>query len=145
LHPAARATITFIAAAPDLFGAYLSYLQDDGYTVSLAASVREASLRAEALCPDLVFLDLGVSSEAGLTMLRELKADGCLGSIPLVMLASFDSLDDINAGLKLGACDYIIKTETSAWELARGVPAWARIERRLQTGLQTPVGAGSPT
>jgi DNA-binding response OmpR family regulator len=132
----ARANITFIAAAPDLFGPYVSYLQDDGYAVSLAADVREASTQAEALCPDLVFLDLGRSSQAGLAMVRALKADPCLGAIPLVMLASFDSLDDIDAGLNLGACDYIIKTETSAPALARGVPAWARIDRQLQAGLQ---------
>ncbi len=69
-------------------------------------------------------------------MLQELKADGCLGAIPLVILASFDCLDDIQAGLKLGACDYIIKTETTALALARGVPAWARIDRQLQAGLQ---------
>jgi len=136
LHAATRANITFIAATPDLFTAYVSYLQDDGYTVSLASSVKEAVTYAEALCPDLVFLDLGPLSQQGLTMVRELKADSCLGAIPLVMLASFDSLDDIHAGLELGACDYIIKTETSASALARGVPAWARIDKQLQAGLQ---------
>jgi len=136
LNTAARANITFIAAAPDLFGAYISHLQDDGYSVSLVATVWEASTQAETLCPDLVFLDLGQSSQAGLTMLRELKANSCLGAIPLVMLASFDSLDHIQAGLEMGACDYIIKTETSASALARGVPAWARIEKQLQAGFQ---------
>lgn len=133
---ATRANITFIAATPDLFGPYISYLRDDGYTVALAASVGEATTQAEALCPDLVFLDLGQSSQEGLTMVRELKADGCLGAIPLVMLASFDSPDDIHAGLQLGACDYIIKTETSASALARGVPTWARIDKQLQAGLR---------
>jgi DNA-binding response OmpR family regulator len=136
LDPVAGANITFIASTADLFGAYVAHLRDGGYTVSLAASVQEASTQAKALCPDLVFLDLGQSSQAGLAMLRELKADGCLGAIPLVMLASFDSLEDIQAGLELGACDYIIKTETSASALARGVPAWTRIDQQLQAGLQ---------
>jgi DNA-binding response OmpR family regulator len=136
LPTAAPANITFIAATPDLFAEYVSHLRDGGYTVSLAASVRAASIQGEDLCPDLVFLDLGQSSQAGLAMLRELKSDDCLGAIPLVMLASFDSLDDIQAGLELGACDYIIKTETSASALARGVPAWARIDQQLQAGLQ---------
>src|ERR1700738_706481 len=71
-----RARITFIAATPDLFGAYISYLQDDGYTVALMASVSDASTEAEVHCPDLVFLDLGQSSRAGLEMVRELKGDG---------------------------------------------------------------------
>src|ERR1700730_16516540 len=136
LGTAPRASITFIAATPDLFGAYISYLRDDGYTVALMASVREASAQAETNCPDLVFLDLGQSSQDGLEMVRELKADGCLGAIPLVMLASFDFLDDIQAGLQLGACDYLIKTETNASALARGVPAWARIDEQLQAGLK---------
>ena len=136
LHAAAGANITFIASTPDLFGPYVLHLEDNGYTVSLAGSVREAAAQAVALCPDLVFLDLGESSQVGLTMLRELKADSCLGAIPMVMLASFDSLDDIQAGLQLGACDYIIKTETSASALARGVPDWSRIDGQLQAGLQ---------
>ncbi len=49
LRTAARANIAFIATAPDLFGAYLSYLRDDGYAVALAADVKEASVQAEAL------------------------------------------------------------------------------------------------
>ncbi len=128
LQTAARANLIFIAAAPELIGAYSSFLRDEGYSVSVAADVSDASTQAEALCPDIVFLDLGESSEAGLAMLRELKADACLGAIPLVLLASFDSLDDVHAGLKLGARDYIIKTETSPTALARGLPGWARIE-----------------
>lgn len=136
LSTAARANITIVAAAPDLFEGYLAHLRDDGYAVSLVVSVGEASAQAEALCPDLVFLDLGESSQTGLAMVSELKADACLGAIPLVMLASFDSLDDIKAGLKLGACDYIIKAETNASALARGVPAWAGIDKKVRAGLK---------
>jgi DNA-binding response OmpR family regulator len=138
LRTTVGATITFIAAAPDLLGDYVVYLRDDGYVVSLARNVCQASIQGEAQCPDLVFLDLGASPPAGLAMLRELKADVCLGSIPLVMLASFDCLNDIGAGLKLGARDYVIKTETTAVSLARGVPGWVRAGTELQVepGLQ---------
>ena len=125
LSPSAPLNITFVGGAPELFSAYVSYLRDQGHAVSMAVSVGEAVADADVLCPDLVFLDLGPSSQVGLGMVKELKADRCLGAIPLVMMASFDGLDDVNLGLKLGACDYIIKLETNPWTLARGVPAWA--------------------
>ena len=143
LDGARRASIAFISATPELFEEYLTYLRADGYAVSLTAGVGEAAAQARAHCPDLMFLDLGESSLTGLTMLRDLKADGCLGAIPLVMVGSFDSLDDIQAGLELGACDYIIKTETTAFALARRVPAWARVDNLLKAGLQRSTGKSS--
>ena len=87
-----------------------------GYSVALVGSVREASIKGEDDCPDLVFLDLGDSPQKGLAMLRELKADECLGAIPLVMLASFDSLDDIRAGLGEG----------HLWKVVEVAP-WSRV------------------
>jgi two-component system OmpR family response regulator len=129
---APRAAITFITPFPERLWAYLGHLRDDGYELCLATDVFEAANRAEALRPDLVFLDLGESSSQGLAMLRQLKADDCLGPVPLVMLASFESLADVHTGLQLGACDYVITTETSSWALARGVPGWVGI-RALAT------------
>lgn len=72
------------------------------------------------------------------------KANSSLSSVPLVMLASFDSPDDIKAGLDLGARDYIIKTETAPWDLARGVPGWAGLHGRLRAGALRALAGGAP-
>ncbi|HEV3231269.1 MAG TPA: response regulator [Candidatus Dormibacteraeota bacterium] len=123
---AARVAITFIGAASEVFGGYLSYLRNGGHNVSAAVDVRQASTQAGTLRPDLVFLDFGDPSPTGLALLRELRSDIRLGAIPVVLLASFEALEDARAGLELGACDYVIKTETSAPALARCVSGWAR-------------------
>ena len=121
-----------IAAAPNLFAPYVSYLRDLGHLVCMAADGSDACLQARVRCPDLVLVDLGPSSALRLTMLHKLKADDCLGAVPLVMLATFDSLDDIKLGLELGARDYVITMETTACALARRIPAWAALDRNLK-------------
>jgi DNA-binding response OmpR family regulator len=130
------ASITFVAAVPALCNGYVSHLRDQGYAVSLVSDVREAATQAAEHRPDLVFLDLGPSAQTGLKVLRDLKADPCLGGVALVLLASWDSLDDVQAGLELGACDYVIKAETTGWALGREIPRWAEIDTQLPARLQ---------
>jgi DNA-binding response OmpR family regulator len=117
-------SLIFIAADHALSHVHELRLQLNGYAVAEATSVREAAAISVDRPPDLLILDLGPSSLEGLTILRELKADGLLGPVPLLLLAAFDDLEDIREGLKLGARDYIIRGETSPSVLARGVPGW---------------------
>jgi two-component system, OmpR family, phosphate regulon response regulator PhoB len=122
--PELAVSLIFIAADHAVSHVYDLRQQLDGYSVAEATTVEEAAALSVERLPDLLILDLGPSSLEGLTILRELKADGLLGSVPLLLLAAFDDLEDIREGLKLGARDYIIRGETSPSVLARGVPGW---------------------
>jgi PleD family two-component response regulator len=122
--PELAVSLIFIAADHAVSHVHELRRQLDGYSVAEARTVEEAAALSVERPPDLLILDLGPSSLEGLTILRELKADGLLGPVPLLLLAAFDDLDDIREGLKLGARDYIIRGETSPSVLARGVPGW---------------------
>jgi DNA-binding response OmpR family regulator len=122
--PELAVSLIFIAADHAVSHVHELRRQLDGYSVAEATTVEEAAALSIERLPDLLILDLGPSSLEGLTILRELKADGLLGSVPLLLLAAFDDLEDIREGLKLGARDYIIRGETSPSVLARGVPGW---------------------
>lgn len=87
--------------------ALLSVLQDVGHTVvwvRMAANVNKEVL-ADGV--DAVLLDLGLPDGDGITLLRQLRADGV--TLPVLILTSRDSLEDRLTGFNVGADDYLIK------------------------------------
>jgi len=62
--------------------------------------------------PDLVLLDLNMPGIEGKTLLKEIKADPDLDTIPVVILTTSDSETDILDSFKLQASGYIRKPIT---------------------------------
>lgn len=59
--------------------------------------------------PILILLDVKMPMMNGFEVLEELKKDDLLSAIPVVMLTTTSTSEDINKALSLGANDYIIK------------------------------------
>lgn len=66
-------------------------------------------LRACALPPDLVLLDINLPGISGFEVLAELKRDPRLRCVPVVMLTSSDLPDDVARSYALGASGFICK------------------------------------
>jgi chemotaxis family two-component system response regulator Rcp1 len=64
---------------------------------------------AEAPRPDLILLDLNLPRKDGRELLTEIKADDRLKSIPVVILTTSKSEDDILEVYELHASSYIVK------------------------------------
>lgn len=62
-----------------------------------------------SLPPILILLDVKMPMMNGFELLEELKKDEKLKTIPVVMLTTTSTSEDINKALALGANDYIIK------------------------------------
>jgi DNA-binding response OmpR family regulator len=77
-----------------------------GYEVIPANDGLTALERWKAESPDLVILDLNLSGMDGLEVCRQIRA---MSDIPIVILSVRDREEDIIAGLKSGADDYITK------------------------------------
>lgn len=76
----------------------------------VADSVSDSDLVAEKVATnsyDLILLDIGLPGKDGLTLCKELRADGC--SLPIIMLTAHNTEIDKVAGLNAGADDYIAK------------------------------------
>ncbi len=61
--------------------------------------------------PDVVLLDLMMPNVGGIEVLRELKKQGITPDLPVVVLTNVMDQATIDEAKKLGARDYIVKTD----------------------------------
>lgn len=94
-------------------------LKKEGYEVTWKENGEEALEAIKAEKPDLVLLDVMMPVMGGYEVLRRLKEDENLKSIPVVMLTSRAQERDVVKGIDLGAEDYITKPFHPAELLAR--------------------------
>jgi two-component system phosphate regulon response regulator OmpR len=80
--------------------------EQEGYTVSEAATSAALHAILEARPVDLITLDLGLAQEDGLDIARQIRARL---AIPIVMVTGKGDVVDRVVGLEIGADDYISK------------------------------------
>jgi DNA-binding response OmpR family regulator len=91
-----------------LLGRHLTRgLKEEGWTVDLVTTVREARNAMVGAPFDLVLLDVGLPDGTGFDLLRRWRAEGV--DCPVMMLTARDALVDKVSGLDLGADDYVTK------------------------------------
>lgn len=71
--------------------------------------LRRQGRHADALCPDLIMLDLNLPKKDGREVLAEIKADERLKCIPVVVFTTSDADRDIVTSYDLHANCYIVK------------------------------------
>ncbi len=83
-----------------------SFLQKEGYQVTVAKNGQDGLRCARELRPDVITLDVSMPGMDGWSVLSMLKADRELADIPVIMLTM---IDDRNMGFALGAAEYMTK------------------------------------
>lgn len=82
-----------------------------GYEVDSALNGEEGLLKAKAIHPDLITLDILLPGMNGLEALDRFKADTDTKAIPLVIISNLDDEKDIETALLKGAVRYIPKSQ----------------------------------
>jgi len=82
-------------------------LREELYTVDVARDGAEALDIALASEDDLIVLDVRLPMRDGISVCRELRAQG--NRTPILMLTARDTVDDRVRGLDAGADDYLVK------------------------------------
>ena len=82
-------------------------LEDEGYTVLTAGSVRETREAIEPGMPDMAILDLKLPDGTGLDVIAALRARHV--ALPIIVITSYSSLESAIGALRGGAVDYVIK------------------------------------
>ena len=95
---------------PDNVTLLARYMTGEGYRYITAYDGVDTLEKTRAEMPDLILLDVNMPKKDGLTVLSEIRADPALKHIPVIIFtAAHLAPDDIQAGLNLGADDYITK------------------------------------
>lgn len=96
---------------------YEERLKAEGFTIVQASNGEEALSKAKDIKPNLILLDIMMPKINGFDVLKGLKADSELKDIPVIILTALIQEVDRIQGDKLGATDYIVKSETMPGEV----------------------------
>ncbi len=94
-------------------------LVEYGYAVTVASGGLEAKAHLETFCPDIIITDIIMPDINGYELCRLIRKNERTKSIPIILLTSLNSPDDIIEGLKSGADNFITKPFEKADLLSR--------------------------
>lgn len=80
-----------------------------GYEVIATSNGEEVLQAAQANPPDLILLDVRMPRMSGYETCRRLKEQPQTAAIPVVFLSAKGQEAEVNAGMQLGAVEYIVK------------------------------------
>jgi DNA-binding response OmpR family regulator len=120
--------VLFVEDDPTVAQMYRLKLELDGYQVIMAKDGEEGLRLANEVDPDIVFLDIRLPKVDGFSVLEGLRSDDRTRNVPVVILSNYGEQDLVDRGLRLGALEYLIKSQTTPSHLSRGVENWLREE-----------------
>ena len=117
-------SVLFVEDDASVAQMYRLKLELDGYAVDVAGDGLAALEKARAQRPDIIFLDIRLPKLDGLAVLEELRADAATAAIPVVILSNWNEEQLVERGIKLGALDHLIKSQTTPARLSSGLAGW---------------------
>lgn len=99
----------------------LGHLKDKGFDVHLAINAEKGLETAREILPDIILLDIILPKMDGYEFLKTIKAEEKLSSIPIIILSNLGQKDEIDRGFKLGATDFLVKSNFDLDEIAEKV------------------------
>jgi DNA-binding response OmpR family regulator len=84
-------------------------LTNGGHQIIRAQDGEQALQLALKDLPDLIMLDAMMPGLSGFEVLRRLKSDPALRSVPVIMVTAKGHERDVLSGLRGGAVDYVVK------------------------------------
>ena len=97
--------------------AFRAKFEGAGYAVTVVGDGEAALYRIRTARPDILLLDIRMPKKDGFQVLTEMKQDPELA----IILSNLSQDPDVETGLKLGAVDYIIKSDFSITDVVRKV------------------------
>ena len=124
--PDEEVRVLFIEDDPAVAEMYKLKLELDGYTVTVAKDGEEGLELANQAPSDIIFLDTRLPKMDGFAVLERLRSTDRTREIPVIILSNYGERELVDRGLKLGALEYLIKSQTTPANLSRGVEGWLK-------------------
>jgi len=96
-------------------------LSKEGYEVFIAKDGEEGLKKVKEIQPDLVLLDIIMPKKGGFEVLEEMRNDEKLSTIPVIIISNSGQPVELDRAKKLGAKDWLIKTEFDPGEVIEKV------------------------
>jgi two-component system response regulator PilR (NtrC family) len=126
------------------------FLRREGFDVSTAGGGEEALEKATRVDYDVVVSDIRMPDMTGIDLLRAVRAGGAVS--PFILLTAYASTETAIQAIKMGAFDYVLKTDSFMEELKlvigrametrrlREENTWLKKEFRESNGLGNLIG-----
>lgn len=105
----AKRLVLVVEDDPDLGDAMVTFLQEEGLEAKLARDGDQAMRMVDDFAPAVMVLDLMMPRRDGFSVLRELRADGRISSLPVIVVTAIFGLSERLYATELGAVDYVTK------------------------------------
>lgn len=92
-------------------------LTKEGYEISVAGNGEDGLKAMKEVEPDLVLLDIIMPKMGGFEVMEAMGKDSKLKKIPVIVISNSGQPVEINRVKKLGAKDWLIKTEFDPQEV----------------------------
>ncbi|MCL4554973.1 MAG: response regulator [Actinobacteria bacterium] len=106
-----RRTILIVEDTELIRKIYADKLSQEGYQVLAVGNGLDALNTLKSNEVHLILLDLIMPTMSGLEVLEAIKADPRFVAIPVIVLTNLGHEADIEAGMELGADDYLVKNQ----------------------------------
>jgi two-component system, cell cycle response regulator len=100
---------------------YRLRLVSDGYTVVVAKDGAQGLEMAGSELPDFIYLDIRLPRIDGFEVIERLRANPETARIPVIILSNFGEPEFRDRGLKLGALEFLVKSDTTPSRLSETV------------------------
>jgi len=104
-----RPLVLVVEDDPALGEVIVGAFKDDGLDAKLAQDGDEAMRLVDDLSPSCMVLDLMMPRRDGFSVLRELRADGRIAALPVVVVTAIFGLSERLYATDLGAADFVTK------------------------------------
>jgi CheY-like chemotaxis protein len=92
-------------------------LTGEGYEISVARDGNEGIRAMKEVKPDLILLDIIMPKMGGFEVMGEMSKDKELKKIPVIVISNSGQPVELDRAQKLGAKDWLIKTEFDPQEV----------------------------
>jgi len=96
-------------------------LTNEGYDISIARDGEEGLLKMKEIKPNLILLDIIMPRLDGFGVLEKIIKDEELKKIPVIIISNSGQPVELERAKKLGAKDWLIKTEFDPQEVVSKV------------------------
>ncbi len=131
------ATVLIVDDAPIFRDVLSRAIALAGHTPVSASDGAEAVAWLRVFKPSLILLDLQMPLMDGLTFLRQLRANPQTAAVPVALLTSATSAEELRDALALGVSDYMPKSRFSVYTVLETVKKYCDTPHAFEAGDQS--------